>query len=315
MKTLRMVVMMGLVLGLTASTAQAKVEGEIQFDTEMVSWGFTGGPFAMPLASDPANLLGDSVAGYGFVNSEVALTLSSQRAVSPGPPSLGHVDAFRAGNNNPVPLDPINPEELDGELYQVDSFFDVFFDITVTDVDARPGRDYAGQPDGASMSFLDNGPTDVRSDYDAVFDKDAPNFGLFGPPEADPWLGFIQIEIPLGDDTNGNGEDDKIKFTLGTISAGDTNRTFIQLPDGTVINEFDAGAFLEGTVVDESSDPPFTIGTIDPATGLPNPNAFGGPTTATSTLLNPLAAPPVPEPAGLSLIGLAVFSLKRRRGL
>ena len=303
-----MVVVMGLAVGLIVPIAQAKIVGEIQFDTEMVSWGFSGGPFPMPLASDPGNNLGDSVDGYGFVNSTVALTLSSERASSPGPPSLGRVDAFRAGNNNPVPLMLIDPEELDGELFQVDSFFDVFFDITFTDADLRPGRDYAGQPDGASLSFLDNGPNNVLSAYDAVFDAHAPNYGLFPAAEANPWIGFFQIEIPLGADINGNAEPDKIKFTIGTISAGDTNRTFIELPDGTVIDMFDAGVTLEGTVVDQSTDPPFVIGAYLPS-GLPDPNAFGGPTTANSTLRNPV----VPEPAGLGLVGLAMLARRRRR--
>jgi len=61
----------------------------LQFDTELVSMNLTGGPFPLPLASDPANLLGDSIDGYGFVNSDVVVTLSSQRPVNAGPPSLG----------------------------------------------------------------------------------------------------------------------------------------------------------------------------------------------------------------------------------
>ena len=149
---------------------------------------------------------------------------------------------------NNVFLNPpaINPDELDGEQFFVDSFFDVFFDITVTDVDDRFGWDYAGQPDGAS---------------------------------------------------------------LATHSVGDENREFIMLPDGTVIDQFDSAAFLEGTVVDESTDPPFTIGFIDPNTGLPDPNTFGGPTTATSTLLNPVARQVIPEPTTVALLGIGLAGL------
>ncbi|MDP6547227.1 MAG: PEP-CTERM sorting domain-containing protein, partial [Phycisphaerae bacterium] len=144
----------------------------------------------------------------------------------------------------------------------------------------------------------------------AVFDKDAANFGLFPPPAADPWIGMFLLEIPLGVDINGNGENDKIKITLATISAGDGNRTFITLPDGTVINEFDAGSFIEGAVVDESTDPPFMIGARLP-NGLPDPNAFGGPTTATSNLQNPV----LPEPATVTILvvgGLAILRRRRR---
>ncbi len=53
--------------------------GCIQFDTELVSLDLTGGPYPIPLASDPSNLLGDSIEGFGFVDSYVTITLSSQR--------------------------------------------------------------------------------------------------------------------------------------------------------------------------------------------------------------------------------------------
>jgi hypothetical protein len=168
-------------------------------------------------------------------------------------------------------------------------------------------------PDGASLALLDNGPSRIQSYYSAIFDKDAPNFALFPPPEADPWIGFFSVEIPLGADINGNGENDKIKFTLGTITAGDENRTFIELPDGTVINEFDSGAFLEGAVVDESTDPPFVIGSLLPIgsqfpDGLPDPSVFGGPSQINGKVLNPV----IPEPATLALLFLGGLVLLRR---
>lgn len=298
------------------------VEGfvELQFNTEMTSLNLTGGPFPMPLASDPSNVLGDSVDGYGFVNSQVSLSLSSQRVGNPGPQSTGQSFAFLGE----LPAAPsaasigdlgepalIDPDELDGEQFYVESFFDVFFDITVADVDNRPGRDFAGQPGGSSIQLQNNGPASMQSSYAAVFDKDAPNFGLIPPPEADPYIGHFEIEIPLGGDINGNGENDKIKFTLATHSVGDENRQFVILPDGTTIDEFDSAAFLEGAVVDESTDPPFTIGAIDPNTGLPDPIVFGGPTTATSQLQNPI----VPEPvsAMVWLMGLTTLGVVTRR--
>ena len=182
----------------------------IQFDTELTSLNLTGGPFPMPLASDPGNLLGDSVDGYGFVDSTVTITLSSQRIVSPGPASPGQAIAFQDGEfargaGGPDCTSEIDPAELDGEFFFVDSFFDVFFDITVTDVDARSGRDFAGQADGASIALLDNGPASMQSFSQVVFDAAAPNFGLVPPPEADPYIGHFTIEIPLGTDINDNG--------------------------------------------------------------------------------------------------------------
>jgi hypothetical protein len=268
----------------------------IVFDTELVSLDLTGGPYPIPLASDPGNVLPDSVAGYGFVESEVKITLSSQRDPDPSLRSLGQ--ACATNDSDPVgqrgclhdiphpTSDPINPAELDGQTFAVDSFFDVFFDITVTDVDDRPGRDFAGQADGASFLLPNNGPANMLSLYTAVFDADAPNFGIVPPPEVAPYIGHFQIEIPLGGDINGNGENDKIKFTIASHAAGDENRTFTQLPDGTVLDEFDSAAFLAGAVVDESTDPPFTLGAGSPAApAFSGPGALTGPTTATSTLL------------------------------
>jgi hypothetical protein len=184
----------------------------------------------------------------------------------------------------------------------------------VTDVDRRAGRDYAGQPDGASVALMDNGPTAISSTYMVVFDKDAPNFGLIPPPEADFFRGFFDVQIPLGGDINGNGEMDMMKFTLGSVSVGDENRTFVDLPDGTVLTQFDVAGYFEGAVVDVSADPPFTLGST--LGGLqPNPSGPGaltGPSSATGTLQNPV----VPEPGAGVLLGLlfaAALGRQRQR--
>lgn len=300
---------LGCVLTFTAALVPGAHAVVIEFDTTLESLQLSGGPYPMPLASDPGNNLGDSIDGYGFVDTAVSITLSSQRPADgtppgPGPASAGEACAINnaAGFANGIgcPLDrltpghdPIDPRELDGQTFFVDSFFDVFFDITVTDVDPRPGRDFAGQVDGASFLLPDNGPAAMLSTYQAVFDQDAPNFGLIPPPQVAPYIGHFLIEIPLGGDINGNGEDDKIKFTIASHAVGDENRTFIQLPDGTIIDEFDSAAFLAGVIVDVSTDPPFTLGAGSPsAPAFSGPGALTGPTTATSTLLNPVANQP-----------------------
>jgi hypothetical protein len=311
----RRLFLIGLALTLSVRLAHGAHGGGfvvLEFDTSLESLNLSGGPYPMPLASDPGNLLGDSVDGFGFVDSVVTLTLSSQRPVDPGPDSLGTACAFFFGDSDgeaslrvaqgcgfdegPGGGDPqpINPSELDGHVFFVDSFFDVFFDITVTDVDSRPGRDFAGQSDGAAILLTDNGPANMQSSYSAIFDAGAPNFGLVPPPQVSPYIGHFLIEIPLGGDINGNGENDKIKFTIASHAAGDENRTFTQLPDGTIIDEFDSAAFLAGAIVDESTDPPFTLGAGSPsAPAFTGPGALTGPTTATSTLLNPVVQPPL----------------------
>ena len=284
---------------------------QLEFDTELTALNLAGPTIPMPLASDPGNALGDSVSGYGFVDSQVSITLSSQRLPMPGPASLGHAfatpksisDAGTASGDGAPDPEPIDPSEWDGEEFQVYSFFDVFFDITVTDVDARAGRNFAGMPDGASVQFLDNGPSiaggqeAMQTFYTAIFDMDAPNFGLIPPPEVSPYIGHFQIEIPLGGDINGNGEPDKIKFSQASHAVGDENRTFIVLPDGTVIDSFDSTAQVLGAVVDVSTDPPFEV-------------LLSGPSSASSNLLNPV----VPEPSSLVLLAAGgLLAAARRR--
>jgi hypothetical protein len=298
---------------------------QLHFDTELIALDLTGGPFPMPLGRDPNNVgvgtgfiagsfFDDSIEGFAFVDSFVQVELSSMNG---GPASLGQAWAYSQGRASDAAIDaaildaddggdprPIDPNELHGQQFFVDSFFDVFFDITVTDVDDRPGRDYAGQADGASFTLPNNGPAQMWSSYQAIFDKDAPNFGLIPPPEIAPYIGHFLIEIPLGADLNGNGENDKIKFTLVTHQVNDENRTFIQLPDGSVRDTFDTVASLEGLIVDESTDPPFTIGGLT------------GPTTATSTLLNQVIVPlPAAAWLGLGMLGGlgAIGKLRRRK--
>ena len=129
--------------------------------------------------------------------------------------------------------------------WAVDSFFDVFFDLTITDAD--PDFDFGGQSGVTSLQFLDIGPAQMSSRYSAIFDESAPNFGLFPPPASAPYGGWFNVEIPLGIDLNGNGENDKIKFTFALFTVMDEGRTFIILPDGTVINNFDMELSLEGS--------------------------------------------------------------------
>ena len=309
------IVLISLALGPAAgsaarSTAQPIPLVVLEFDTALTSLNLSGGDFAMPLASDPGNALPDSIDGFGFVNSRVTITLSSQRSPNPGPASTGRACAVpffappggdTAGASDFCPPgDPpaIDPAQLDGQGYAVFSFFDVFFDISVTDVDPRPGRNFAGMPGGATIVLPDNRGADMRTSYLRRFEMNAPNFGLVPPPEVSPYIGHFDIRIPLGGDINGNSCDDMLKFTLATHAVGGQNRTFVTLPDGTVIDSFGSAADLKGAVVDVindpnhvppcSADPTFEIGAINPNTGLPDPLVFGGPTTATSHLRNPI---------------------------
>ncbi|MCG8450347.1 MAG: PEP-CTERM sorting domain-containing protein [Pirellulales bacterium] len=283
---------------------------DIQFDTEILSMNLSGGPFPMPLATDPTNLLGDSVDGFGFVDSQVTITASSQRNISPGPQSLGSACGINSQTCPPAPA--IDPSALHGTSYLVDSRFDVFFDIVLTDVDSRSGRNYAGQADGASLVFQDVQTANMQSfSSGAVFDQNEESFDLLMPPQPDFYVGF-PVDILLGADINSNGTNDKLSFSLLQYGVQSGNRV-----DQTLITNllwrhaYDAAGKLEGVIKDVTGTGgvPFAIGAQLP-NGQPDPAAFGGRDLVESRLVNPL----IPEPSTLllSLSGLVTLGRKRR---
>lgn len=212
--------------------------------------------------------------GWSAMETEVRISLSVAL------PSKGLLSAFDSGGN-PV---------------QVSSFFDVFFDLGLTDKD--PLVNFGGViVDGMTMTFPNNGPSNLAGFFSAALDPGVPGFGLFPPSEAFPMIGFFTEEVPLGVDLNGNGEMDKIKFTLAALSFLDANRTTTLVPDGTVVHDFNANMDLTGAVIDVSQDPPF------------------GPVTLSGR--GTVIASQVPEPgttaAGLAVGLLAVASWRRKR--
>lgn len=240
----------------------------------------TGVP--LPLAQNWGPILVDVHIGLS-----TSLATTGQATIYPA-----NQDSLPNALNGGFPQQSWPPQQ--GDMFFVDSFFDVFFDITVTDVD--PGVDIPGMADGAALIFANNGPAHMASNYGVQADLSLPHYGLVPPPEANPYIGHFKIEIPLGADLNGNGENDEIGFTVVTHTVGAENRTWIEGPNGTIYDTFDSTAVLEGFIRDESVDPPFTI-------------TLTGPTTASG-------GPFIPEPGAYSLIAglvLAVFAIWRRR--
>ncbi|MCC6445316.1 MAG: PEP-CTERM sorting domain-containing protein [Armatimonadetes bacterium] len=266
----RMMIFAVLCLGLSLRAALPVFAQEpaFVFETELLSMNLSGEGL-LPLGPN-----------WGQVMSRIHLQESPNLA------STGRASAYALGNN----------------LYRVDSFFDVFFDLTLQDVD--PTLDFSGQQAGASLILGGNGPARLFTSYIRQADPSLPQMNLFPPPEAFPYIGWFDFAIPLGADLNGNGETDVLKFTLASQTWQDANRTFITLPDSTVINTFDAAMEFTGAVMDASQDPPF------------GPIVLTGPTTASSRLEGPDQV--VPEPASLFVLGSGLVSLAwrgRRRNL
>jgi hypothetical protein len=265
---------------LPALLAKTEFPVQFQWDTELTSMDLNGQAL-LPLGP-----------GWGPILTEIHIGESAALA------SKGRAYAGQFAQNEVFALGAPAGTPQPGEQFFVQSFFDVFFDITVTDVD--PAVNFGGGPtDGVSLTFPNNGPAHMENFYLAPADPAVPNFGLIPPPSSAPYIGHFTIEIPLGVSLGGGPENDKIKFTLVSHTVGDANRTFITLPDGTVIDSFDSTADLSGAVVDESQDPPF------------GPITLTGPTTASSRLV-------IPEPrdyallAGLGLISFAIWRRKHR---
>ena len=234
------------------------------WQTELLSMSLSGGPFAIPLGP-----------GYAEVDSTIAISESSTRR------SLGMARATPAGGG------PIDTSA--GQQFFVDSFFDVFFDITLTDVDPVDNY-FNGAP---VLGPIGLGPAHMDFNEIRTSNGVGPTFGLI-PPVGDAYLGHFDIKIKFGVNFGGGSEPDILEFTLATHTVGNITNTFIE--GNTQEDTFDSTLAVNGLVHDQTADPEFSF-------------TLTGPTTARATL--------VPSPGTLSLmltgLGLGALRFFRRR--
>lgn len=278
--------------------------------TELTDFQLSGGPVGMPLGSDPGNAMGDSVDGFMFVQSTIEIRESAdkqslgQAFISPLEPSFAAFAGEGGGGGSTI---------NNGDPVLVESFFDVFFDVTFTDVDSRPGRDYATGTPTIQINGL--GPANMSlggpegGGVIAIADTSKPNYGVL-PPTGEAYIGHFNIVVDLSDvfgqtvDINQNGDPDVLKFTLATHQVGDVTNTFIDGAD--LVDEFNSNLDLNGAILDSLADPPFTI-------------SLSGPTTARQQIL--VSAALVPEAStwawwSIMAVTLAIAgSWRRRQGL
>jgi hypothetical protein len=310
---------LALVLGVAHTQVRAGTPSPplVSIETEIVQMNLqSASPTPVPLASDPGNALGDSIEGYGFVDSTVVITESS---------------TLQSGVTMSIGFDPLT------SIAAITANLSLHLDLGFTDVDAVPARDYVGQPDGATLNLLANSGSPMLVTQTASIDFTAAFALLFGtttPTEQelldaltagttlDPIVSTA-AEYALGVDVNGNAENDKVKLKAADIAfdpmdlmlditgtSGGLEGLIESILAGTLSGPLTFGASVsisaanftfDGLVVDESTDPPFTldVSTDDPVIGI-DPNAVNV---------------PAPGPALLLLAGLLVTGAAVRRRL
>ncbi len=243
-----------------ASSARASIL-TINVTTEIFQMDLFGTE-VVPLASDPGNLLGDSIDGFGFVNADVHVT-ESATLTSTGTTSL-------VINSN----DLLSSSVVTAD---VTSAFDLFLDLEFRDADDRPGRDFATS-DPLVLTAVT--PLTMTAMTSLSFDVTDPNNIII--TDTGTLSSSSVVVHDLGVDINGNGISDVLKYTASDFSLDINDLSF----DEIMFDPSDLSGFLlglsdlvidvqgqlsatasmafSGSVEDAATDPRFTIGLSGP---------------------------------------------------
>ncbi len=247
----------------------------ITINTEIVQMDLSGSGL-LPLASDPSNLLGDSIEGYGFVNSQVSFSESA---------------SLFSSSTTTIFFDFLNLTST------ISSSFELFLDLELTDDDPASGRDYAS---GSPLSITADASKPLTSSVSGTISLD---LGSGEVLLSDLIETAPQIERSLGVDVNDNGEFDSIFYSLAGLTTLVEAIDFTGV-DFTAITSVGNDAFLDingslgvtatgltfaGQVADTITDPPFSIDVSGPV----------------------LLTTEIDEPSGLMMMLLGLLGLTR----
>lgn len=293
--------------GLAQPAQAVYVDPTLPIPTQLLNFGLTADMF-IPLtsAATTSTLSGapTPIDGYGWVKTNVALSLSTNTP-STGQAYLGvpysypdltdsGVGGAATGIQGCVEGGGGYGMAGNGDTVCVSSFFDVFFNVALTDIDSTAG--FFGGVGPATLAILDLGPANMQQNSECIADTSQNNLGCL-PPEGSAYIGHFEVKMPLGADINGNSLNDILYFTLVQHKVEGVTNTYVQ--GGNVFDTFNSSAGGSGYVGDDRADPPF------------GPFTLTGPTTAQQGIV--YAAAPEPATPVLFGAGLGLLVWNRRR--
>jgi hypothetical protein len=270
--------------GPAVQTASAADPPQLFFDTQIMSMSFSG-TATLPLGQSWSPI--DTTISMTKAQDHNSSRSNRTASISPGDP------------DNP---DPVDPQRLHGTSYQLESFFDVFFEFEFSSPLLSPG--YGG---GGGTLIVENDAAarlELPSPSPYSFDATALDFGMLSSSastnRALAHNGHVTVlKIALGGDEDVDGLMDELSIAPDGIvlTAIPGTDNYVMTFDGLVAHTFSATLSVQGEIGDANNSIPFSF----------------GPLAGTITEVGQLSNAIVPEPtSGFLLVIGAMLGGARR---